>query len=268
MQDGVNKRSQAPQAYKWFALAGGLLLLFLVYTALLKLHVLNFSTFLAEQWLLHRPLTRLECTFVEWQNLGDALVSLGLLAALGATCIWLGYRWRVMPYLLCLGLLCVGCEIGGRELLSQPLSHTLRAGMMVLSCPQITGQPLATQLSAAAGIWWNVPTIAPQLVLRAQEAATGPVTFDPFAAARSYPSGHAMRWALLGLLSCWLCARHIKQPVIQIFLMILTLIIAIGGGLLQFYDGVHLLTDTLAGYLLGAAAACCAIGFLILNRSR
>src|SRR5689334_16160032 len=77
VQDVVNKRSQTPQASRWFALSGGLLALFLVYTALLRLHVFSVSTFRAEQWLLHRPLTQLECTFVEWQNLGDALVSLG-----------------------------------------------------------------------------------------------------------------------------------------------------------------------------------------------
>jgi membrane-associated phospholipid phosphatase len=34
------------------------------------------------------------------------------------------------------------------------------------------------------------------------------------------------------------------------------------GGFMQFYIGVHTLADTIAGYLLGAAAACYAIGFL------
>jgi membrane-associated phospholipid phosphatase len=46
-------------------------------------------------------------------------------------------------------------------------------------------------------------------------------------------------------------------------LMILALIFALGGGFAQFYIGFHLVTDLVAGYLLGISAACCGIGLLL-----
>ena len=51
-------------------------------------------------------------------------------------------------------------------------------------------------------------------------------------------------------------------------LLVITLAIAFGGGLLLVYTGSHLVTDLLAGYLIGASAACCAIGLLAQNEIR
>jgi membrane-associated phospholipid phosphatase len=50
--------------------------------------------------------------------------------------------------------------------------------------------------------------------------------------------------------------------------VILFLVVSFFGGFMQFYIGVHTLADTIAGYLLGAAAASCAIGFLIIFDTR
>ena len=48
----------------------------------------------------------------------------------------------------------------------------------------------------------------------------------------------------------------------------ITLAIAFGGGLLLVYTGSHLVTDLLAGYLIGASAACWSIGLLAQNETR
>ena len=49
-------------------------------------------------------------------------------------------------------------------------------------------------------------------------------------------------------------------------LMGLALIVAIGGGFVQFYLGFHLATDLTAGYLLGLSAAFLGIGLLASER--
>lgn len=251
---------------RWFGLATLSLALFVIYTMLLHTGSLSTSTFQIEQWLLQRPITRLDCVFMQWQNLGDITTSLLLAITLGVVCLLLGYKKRILLYLLLLLMICVGVELVGKQLLSQPLSRPLRAGMMVLSCPQINGESPSVQLAAYTGMWWHIPHTAQHLVARATVASHVPVTFDWYAAAQSYPGGHAMRWIFLWGILCWLCWQHIKQPVFRVLLTTLTFIITMTGGWMPFYIGVHLVTDTLAGYLFGAFAACSAIGLLLLNK--
>ena len=74
-----------------------------------------------------------------------------------------------------------------------------------------------------------------------------------------------MRSSFVGMVACWLCWRHIKRLVIRVPLMALVLVVSLSIGLMQFYLGAHLITDTIAGYVFGIAAACCAIGLLLLN---
>lgn len=44
--------------------------------------------------------------------------------------------------------------------------------------------------------------------------------------------------------------------------------VTFGGGFAQLYIGVHLTTDIIAGYLVGASPACCTIGVLLRNEPR
>ena len=59
---------------------------------------------------------------------------------------------------------------------------------------------------------------------------------------------------------------HVRKRLLRRLLLVITLAIAFGGGLLLVYTGSHLVTDLLAGYLIGASAACCAIGLLMQNK--
>ncbi len=59
-----------------------------------------------------------------------------------------------------------------------------------------------------------------------------------------------------------------RKHLLRRLLLVITLVIAFGGGLLLVYIGSHLATDLLAGYLIGASAACCAIGLLAQNETR
>jgi membrane-associated phospholipid phosphatase len=136
--------------------------------------------------------------------------------------------------------------------------------MEALSCPQLHAQSASVQLSAATGMWWNVPPVPEWLSLRIRVLAHLPLIAGRVHEATSYPGGHALRWSFLGLLVCWLCWRHIQRLALRIPLLLLALLAAIGGGFIQWYIGAHLITDTIAGYLLGMAAACCTIGILLL----
>lgn len=62
--------------------------------------------------------------------------------------------------------------------------------------------------------------------------------------------------------------RKPSLRVVRWLLIILALLVAVGGGFAQFYIGYHLGTDVLAGYLIGASSACCAIGLLLRNGTR
>jgi membrane-associated phospholipid phosphatase len=140
--------------------------------------------------------------------------------------------------------------------------------MTGLSCPQIHNQPISVRLSAATGMWWNLPPASERLIERIHSLGQNSFPFDGDDFFSSYPGGHAMRSSFVGVLACWLCWRHIKHLFIRVPLMALVLIVSLSIGLIQFYIGAHLITDTIAGYVFGIAAACCAIGLLLLNGPR
>ncbi len=252
-------------ATRWFVLAAGLLLLFVLYTYLLTTGIFNASTAQVEQWLLGRPITRVDCLFYEWRNLGDALLIVALTGVVGIVCFRLGYQWSVVPYLLLLLFVSLVVEGLGKILLTQPIPHAVSAGMSALNCPQLHGQPASVRLSAATGMWWNIPPASEQLIERIHLLSQQPFFSEWYYMAASYPGGHAMRCSFLGVLVCWLCWRHVKHLVLRAPLMLLALLVAFGVGFIQFYIGAHLITDTIAGYLFGLAAGCCAIGVLLLH---
>lgn len=255
-------------ATRWFVLAAAALLVFLAYTALLPSGVFDASTVQVERWLLQRPITRLDCLFYEWRNLGSVTVILAALGVLGLICVRLGYRWSVLVYLALLLVASLLAELIGKSLLTQALPHGVSFGMTGLSCPQIHNQPASVRLSAAMGMWWKLPPASAHLVAQIDSVTQNPFPFDGDDLFNSYPGGHAMRASFVGLLACWLCWRHIKRLVIRVPLMALVLIVSLSIGLMQFYLGAHLITDTIAGYVFGIAAACCAIGLLLLNGPR
>lgn len=252
-------------ASRWFFRSTALMLLFSLYTLLLAAGVFTTSTARVEQWLLSRPITRADCVFYEWRHLGGAFFILVLMVLLGIICFRLGYRWPVALYLLLIFFACLFCEGVGKMVLTQPVPHTVSDGMGALGCPQLYDQPASVRLSAAIGMWWNVPAAPPHLSQQMRWLSQRPVVSEWSDLASSYPGGHAMRSSFVGVPICWLCWRHIKRPVIRVPLMILVLAVSLGIGFIQFYLGAHLITDTIAGYLLGLAAACCAIGILLLN---
>ncbi len=244
------------------AVLGGL---FLLYTAIYATGVLNMSTLYVERWLLNRPITRLDCTFFEWRSLGNVYFSLFFTLVLCAICWRAGYRRVVIPALLVLLLLCVGVEIVGKKMFDLPLPPTLRSGMTVLTCPQLYAQPASAHAEAAAGLWPLIPDPPRQQVSWARDVATMPFVFRAKSSENSYPGGHAMRWSFVWLIASWLCWRHLRRRGWRTTLTVFFLVGAFLGGFLQFWIGVHFITDTISGYLLGAAAACCAIGLLIMN---
>ena len=107
--------------YRWLLASSVLLLLFLLYTAIFASGVLINLTLHADLWLLHRPLTSVDCVFREWKTLGDPAFISFLTVALGIVCLWLGYRKRVLPYLVLLLVLGLGVEFVGKQLFFQPL---------------------------------------------------------------------------------------------------------------------------------------------------
>lgn len=260
-----------PTTNEWFLLASMLLALFLIYTAIFSTGVLLNLTLQQVQWLLHRPLTGVDCVFFEWKKLGEVPFSLFFTLTLGIGCLCLGYRRRVLPYVLLLFLLGVGVEVIGKQLFTQPIPPSLGFGMSSLSCPQIQRQSRSVQLMVMLGMWWEAPSIPPKRLRNAQYGATTPFTLEDTKDAsldHSYPSGHAIRWNFIGLIACWLAWRHTRRRVLRWLLMALALAVAFGGGFAQFYIGVHLTNDVIAGYLLGASSACCAIGLLQRDETR
>ncbi|HEU5370055.1 MAG TPA: phosphatase PAP2 family protein [Ktedonobacterales bacterium] len=264
MPRAVRKLWQVP-AWRWFSLAALLLLLSLAYTALVTGGALDASTAQIEQWLLGRPMTRVDCLFSEWRTLGDPSFMLAFTLLLGGACLLLGYRWTVVPYLLVLLVACSIWEVVGKSVLTQPLPGPLDVGISSLNCPQIQDQPTSVQLGAAAGIWWKLPPYAPQLVAQIHQLARQPFNFAGAVIETSYPGGHAIRGSFVGVLAAWLCWRHIKRRTVRVSAMVLVVVMGFSVGFMQFYIGVHLVTDTIAGYLFGITVACCAIGLLLVN---
>ncbi len=257
-------------AHRWFVLALGLSGLFVVYTAIYATGILDRSTLSVEHWLLNRPIGRLDCVYFEWRHVGEVPVSLLLILALGIICWRAGYSWKIIPVLILLLFVCVSVEYIGKNIFILSLPSNLLSGMTDLSCPQIRAQPVSVRLETMGGLWWKIPAPVDGQVRWVHTVAQMPVVaayadYSPFDYIRSYPGGHAMRWCFLGLIAAWLCWKHIQSRVGRILLTILFLLISFFGGFMQFYIGVHVLTDTIAGYLLGAAAACCAMGFLTVS---
>ena len=256
-----------PPAHKWFGLSVVLLVLFLLYTAIFLTGVLLLPTLYLEQWLLHRPLTGIDCVFHQWKTFGEVPMSLFFTFVLGMGCLWLGYRRRMLPYLLLLMLLCIGSETVGKQIFPQPVPVSLESGMGNLGCQQMSEQsPLGLKLSLILGMWWEAPHSPAWRVQQTLVSANTPFTLDKTANQYGYPGGHAIRWMFLGLILSWLVWRHVRKRLLRRLLLVITLAIAFGGGLLLVYTGSHLVTDLLAGYLIGASAACCAIGLLMQNK--
>jgi hypothetical protein len=60
----------------------------------------------------------------------------------------------------------------------------------------------------------------------------------------------------------------VRRRLLRRLLLVITLAIAFGSGLLLVYTGSHLATDLFAGYFIGASAACCAIDLLVQNEAK
>ncbi|HLQ28382.1 MAG TPA: phosphatase PAP2 family protein [Ktedonobacteraceae bacterium] len=258
-----------PTSRLWFLAALVLLALFGIFTIIFSTGVLLYPTLHIEQWLLHRPLTAIDCVFVEWKQLGEVGASLLGTLVLGGVCVLLGYRRRMLPFLFLLLLLGVGVEYGGKQYFPQVVPANTQFGMNSLACPQMWGQSRSTKIMVALGMWWKAPPARPVRIRNEQFSATAPLIIDDNARlAYGYPSGHAMRWFFMGFVAFWLAWRHVKFRLLRLLLMAIALAAAFGGGFAQFYIGVHLSTDLIAGYLLGASLACCAIGLLLLNEKK
>lgn len=253
------------RAVLWFLLAllwGGL---FLILTVIYVTGGMAIVTLRVEQWLLLRPVTRLDCMFFEWRNLGEVSASVLFIFVLSGICLYLGYRRRVLFYLLLLLLLGIGVELVGKQLFALTYPAVLSSGMTALACPQLYGQRWLVHLASATGVWWLIPSPSASTVEWARNVSVAPLTFNQLTQESSYPGGHAIRGCYLGLLAFWLARKHIKRRIVRMPAMICLLMFACGPGFMQFYIGSHFIADTISGYLLGASLACCAIGLLILN---
>lgn len=256
-------------ARRWFVLALLFLLLFIIVTVIFASGVLLYPTLYLEQWLLHRPLTGIDCVFLEWKQLGEAGISALFMLGIAIACLLLKYRRRVFLYLFLVLLVGIGIEYVGKNDFPQVIPANTQFGINSLACPQLWKQPRSTKLLVALGMWWKAPPARAKRIRNEQYSATAPFIFDDNAlVAYGYPSGHAIRWMLLGLVACWLFWRHCKRRVLRALFMAVALAIAFGGGFAQFYIGQHLGTDLLGGYLLGLCLACCAIGLLTMNATR
>jgi membrane-associated phospholipid phosphatase len=141
--------------------------------------------------------------------------------------------------------------------------------MVNLTCPQAVPSRLQ-QLQLGLGMWWEAPLPKQNVQDWAQTVSQMPININSghLDQNHSYPSGHAIRWWFTGLLMAWLFWRHIKRGVARWLLVVLTLTLCFMGAAIQFYVGTHFISDTLAGYFLGAALACFAIGLLLLNEKK
>jgi membrane-associated phospholipid phosphatase len=254
----------AVPARLWLLAVGMLVALCLIYTGFYSLGVFNLVTSQQEHWLLLRSKTKADCVLLQWSTLGSMPVMLLLTVLLGLFCWRLGYGRRTLLALLFLFSLGVGMESLGKQLFAQPIASTLRSGMAALACPQWSDHPhsMSQQVLVALGEWWQAPSLPRGQADWAQTVARMPLSFDHAIYEHSYPSGHAMRWCFVGLLACWLFYRHVQACLLRWVLMTLASLVALGGGLLQFYLGVHLLTDVIAGDLIGVSLACCALALL------
>lgn len=256
-------------ARAWLLLAlifGGL---FLIFTALYALGVLDMATLEVERAMIGRPLLQFDCVLVQWRNLGAAPVNLASVALVGTACGLTRYRWRVLPSLVLLVLVGIGAELIGKSLIALPFPTIMRSGMVSLTCPQAGPSPLQ-HLQLWLGMWWEAPLQARNVQDWAHTVSQMPINLSSgrLEYNQTYPSGHAIRWWFTGLLMAWLCWRHSRRGVARWLFVVLTLSLCFLGAAISFYIGTHLLSDTLAGYFLGTALACFAIGLLLLNEKK
>jgi membrane-associated phospholipid phosphatase len=254
-----------PVARRWVILSCILAVLFLVSTILYATGVLFLPTLLVERWLLWRPETSLDCVLAEWRNLGEIPEILILTTLLGLLCWRAGYKRRVLPFLLLLLLLGIGIEGVGKLTIGAPLSPTLRSAMTDLSCPQFAGKSQLFKLEVGLGMVNKVPAQSLNMISWSHTVAAMPIDVTTSVREHSYPSGHAARWSFIWFLVAWLAQRHIRSALWGKLVAVLLFVFAFMGGFIQFYTGVHFISDVLAGYLLGGALACAAIVILLLN---
>ncbi len=263
----IQKIPQQRSFNAWFIAGTIFSLLFLAYTAIYATKVLDMQTLEIARSLLLRPITRVDCMFYEWRHLGEVPVSVVITGILGGICILSGFRRRVVLFLILLLLISVGVEAVGKKTLGLPLPSTLRSGMTVLECPQLTDKPFSYHFTAATAQWSKIPDPPRVQVSWAHDVSQMPIVLDG-EIERSFPGGHATRWAFLGIIECWLCWRLLRSRVLRAFLIPMFFLGSFLGGFMQYWIGVHFITDTISGYLLGVALACFAISLLISNDMR
>jgi membrane-associated phospholipid phosphatase len=263
------KWDKLAEAGKWFLLALIFGCLFLALTAFYATGVINTATLEVERWIIGRPLTQFDCVLVQWRNFSAATVTLVFIALIGIVCGLTRYRWRVLLYLVILILIGIAVEEVGKKFLALSLPPIMRSGMTTLTCPQ-AGHSRLLQLQLGLGMWWKAPLPSLNVQDWAHTVSQMPIntSFGRLQRSNSYPSGHAIRWWFTGLLIAWLFWKHVKPGIVRWFLVALILILSFFGAAIQFYVGAHFIIDTLAGYLLGTALACCAIGLLIMNEKK
>ncbi|QBD75681.1 phosphatase PAP2 family protein [Ktedonosporobacter rubrisoli] len=257
-----------PAAYIWFSLALLLFLLFLAYTIAFVSGSLNTSTIQIEQWLLLRPLSRIDCTLRVWRNTGEALLSLFCFFLLGLSFIFLKYRKRVLIFLFLLLLVGFAIEISGKYSLAQSYPDGMRTAMSKLGCPQLDYSPTSTRIATALGMWWKIPEVPQDAIDQAQDASHQQAVLDLDSDQHGYPSGRALRACFFWLILSWLFWRHTPIRFLKIPLAILMIVIACIGAFLQFYIGIHFITETISACLVGTMLACCMIGLLLLNERK
>ena len=257
------------EARKWFLLTLIFGCLFLALTAFYATGAIITATLEVERWIIGRPLTQFDCVLVQWRNFGAAPVTLVFIALVGIVCGLTRYRWRVLPYLLILILISIAVEEVGKKFFALSFPSIMRSGMVELACPQI-GHSRLLQLQLGLGMWWKAPLPILNVQDWAHTVSQMPIITSSvqLQQSNSFPSGHAIRWWFTGLLLAWLFWKHVKQGIVRWLLVTLILIVCFLGAAIQFYVGAHFIFDTLAGYLLGTALACCAIGLLIMSEKK
>lgn len=257
-----------PAARKWLLFALILALAFLICTVIYITGRANMLTLEVERWLVARQESRLDCVLYEWRNLGEVSASIILISLIGIACILGGYRKRILPLLLILLLLGVGIEIVGKSFISTPLPSTLRSGMTNLTCPQLKDISRLARFEVALGMIDRVAPPSHEQISWAHDVSQMPLDLRTSEPESSFPGGHAMRWSFIWLVASWLAWRHIRPRPLRELLTVLLFVFAFLGGFIQFYIGVHFISDTISGYLLGGVLACCAIAILLLNDTR
>jgi membrane-associated phospholipid phosphatase len=265
------KRISAMQ--RWLLLSLIPLGMFILYTLLVNQGGLAVLTVHQEQWLLQRPVTRFDCVVYQWRYLGEAPASLLLMLVICIACWRLKYRLRVAFVLLVLLGVGLGVEYLGKQYIVQPAPIAFEGGLNSLGCPQIWQVSKLKRIPLSLGMWWVAPDAPSFRVAEGRAAATAAFSMDAnsnedYYAYTGYPSGHAYRWMMIGLVALWLTWRQVRKRFLRRLLMLVSLVLAFAGGFGQFFIGAHLLTDMLGGYLLGAFLACCAIAVLRASETR